>query len=480
MIRRVLLATLLVFSTTAAVRAADQTVLGASFIVRNPSTATKQKISAKAKEKATDDTIVGDPVANGATVTISANGGTSMSQTFTLPAGTNPATAKPFWSGDAVKGFKYSDPRGANGALKSAQIKSKNGVFQIKITVDGKLGSVAVLPPAGGTDGCVLLTLGGGDSYSVAFASGDVTSDGTVFFKVNKPTAEGSCVPTTTTTTVVTTTSTSSTTTTIPIPLRTPPGDAPLRYRDAIFANVTVTSNVTYGSAVNNSAQTVTLLLDVYEPTGDTITARPAIVWVHGGSFAVGDKTSAELVDEANVFAKKGYFNVSINYRLEPPGCAAASPTVQCVIAINEAWQDAQTAVRFLRTNAATYGIDPTRIAIGGSSAGAITALNVGFTSAEDPTASVAAAVSLSGGRLIGTPNTGDAPSMLFHGTADNIVPYSWATSTVSAATAAGLDSFLTTFPGAGHVPYVQNRTTILDQTQNFLYWEMELANAAQ
>jgi len=88
--------------------------------------------------------------------------------------------------------------------------------------------------------------------------------------------------------------------------------------------------------------------------------------------------------------------------------------------------------------------------------------------------------VSLSGGRLIGTPNAGDAPSMLFHGTADNVVPYSWATSTQSGAIAAGLDSFLTTFPGAGHVPYVQNRTTILDQTQNFLYWEMDLANAAQ
>src|SRR5690349_1222696 len=102
MIRRALLATFLVCFTTAAVRAADQTVLGSSFIVRNPSTATKQKISVKAKEKATDNTIVGDPVANGATVVITANGGNSTEQTFTLPAGPNPATSKQFWSGDAV------------------------------------------------------------------------------------------------------------------------------------------------------------------------------------------------------------------------------------------------------------------------------------------------------------------------------------------------------------------------------------------
>jgi pimeloyl-ACP methyl ester carboxylesterase len=68
----------------------------------------------------------------------------------------------------------------------------------------------------------------------------------------------------------------------------------------------------------------------------------------------------------------------------------------------------------------------------------------------------------------------------LFHGTADPIVPYAWATSTVAQATAVGIDSFLTTWPGAGHVPYVQHRTEILDQTSNFLYWEMDLSQAAQ
>jgi acetyl esterase/lipase len=334
-----------------------------------------------------------------------------------------------------------------------------------------------VVPPAPGSDGCVLLAIVGGDSYSIEFASGTLTNDGAELFKVVKPTDEGSCVSTTTTTT---TTSTSSTTTTLSIPFTPPPGPAPLRYRDLIFGAVTTTSNVVYGSAVNNSGQTVTLLLDLYEPTGDVVTERPAIVWVHGGSFAVGSKTSPELVDQATIFSQKGYVNASISYRLEPPGCSSAVPTVLCIIAINEAWQDAQTAVRYLRTNAAAFGIDESRIAIGGSSAGAITALNVGFTSGEDHTAAVAAAVSLSGGRLIGTPDADDAPSLLFHGTSDFVVPYSWAVNTVNAATAVGLDSFLTTWTGAGHVPYVQHRTEILDQTTNFLWWEMELANAAQ
>ena len=50
---------------------------------------------------------------------------------------------------------------------------------------------------------------------------------------------------------------------------------------------------------------------------------------------------------------------------------------------------------------------------------------------------------------------------------------------TQNLAVAAGLDSFLTTFVGAGHVPYVQHRAEILDQTQNFLWWELHLTTAA-
>jgi acetyl esterase/lipase len=203
-------------------------------------------------------------------------------------------------------------------------------------------------------------------------------------------------------------------------------------------------------------------------------------VWVHGGSFCCGDKSSAEIVDEATTFARKGYFNVSINYRLEPGGCSAGAPTTTCIIAMQEARDDAKTAIRFLRTNAATYGIDETRIAIGGSSAGAITALNVGFSSSEDPTAAVGGAVSLSGSNILSAISSGDAPSLLFHGTADFVVPYQWAVNTWNQANAVGLDSFLTSWTGAGHVPYVAHRTEILDQTTNFLYWELELATAAQ
>jgi carboxylesterase type B len=262
------------------------------------------------------------------------------------------------------------------------------------------------------------------------------------------------------------------------LPSIAPPGDGPLRYRDPIFSAVTVTSGVTYGSAVNLENQTITLQLDMYQPTGDTVTSRPAIVWIHGGSFCCGNRTSPELVDEATTFAKEGYVNVSIDYRLESPGCAGTLSN--CLQAIQEAAADAQTAVRFLRTNAATYRIDPDRIAVAGSSAGGITALNLGFSSSEDPSARVRAAVSLSGAHIgVGDVSAGDAPMLDFHCTTDPTVPYPWAVDTLNAAQAQHLTAFLESWNETCHVPYTEHRQQILDQTRNFLWWVMDLSHAA-
>lgn len=268
----------------------------------------------------------------------------------------------------------------------------------------------------------------------------------------------------------------------------TPPGTAPLRYRDQIFTTVTTTKDVSYGSAVDQQGVTQDLKLDVYAPAGDTNTKRPAMVWVHGGSFSSGDKTSPELVIEATDLAKKGYVNVSINYRLLNGGCSASGGAGQaaCVQAIVDAQHDAQAAVRFLRKNAATYGVDANRIAIGGTSAGAITALDVGANS-EDPgtsgnpgfSSAVKGAVSLSGAKIVGNPQSaGDAASLMFHGTADPLVPYQWAVNTLNDAKAAGLVSYLTTYPGEGHVPF-NHYAEIQAQTTNFLYWVLDLQHAS-
>ncbi len=194
--------------------AADQTILGKTFLVKDPSTPDKRRIVGKASEPGSSNTIVGDPVANGGTLTIRAGGGTPSTQTFTLPQGVSGMTGKQFWSADGSDGFKYKDSKGENTAVKSVLIKkTTSGGFKIKAVVSGKIGTVLVVPPNPGTDGCMLLGLTGGDTYSVSFVSAStvVNKDGQLF-KAKEPTAEGSCLPPTTTTT--SSTSTTSTTTT--------------------------------------------------------------------------------------------------------------------------------------------------------------------------------------------------------------------------------------------------------------------------
>lgn len=259
-----------------------------------------------------------------------------------------------------------------------------------------------------------------------------------------------------------------------------PQGVAPLRYRDEIFVNVTRSSGITYRSTIDQQGSPVTLQLDVYQPTGDPLTRRPLVIFIHGGGFSGGSRTSPEIVDEATTLAREGYVTASISYRLTPGGCSAGTPTAECVTAIVNAKDDALAAVGFFRSNAATYGVDQSRIAVAGTSAGAITAANVAFSSTGSAATAVRAAVSLSGAHILTVPDPGDAPLLLLHGTADFVVPYAWAQNTVAAATNAGVRAVLTSWEGAAHVPYLDHRTEILEQTRNFLYWHLDLAHAAR
>jgi len=188
---------MLAICVTATARAADQTILGAQLSVKNPSTPDRRTVVAKAKEFGSPNTLVGDPTVGGATLTVTLAGGTPGMQTFNLPGGTSPLTGKVFWSGDTLTGFKYRDPIGENGPVKGARVRVKNATFQLKAVASGKLSSITLVPPDPGTSGCVLLAIGGGDSYSLQFADGHIVNKGALQFKVSQPTLEGSCVPST-------------------------------------------------------------------------------------------------------------------------------------------------------------------------------------------------------------------------------------------------------------------------------------------
>lgn len=97
-------------------------------------------------------------------------------------------------------------------------------------------------------------------------------------------------------------------------------------------------------------------LLDVYVPADAPLVPRPTVVFIHGGSWAIGDKS--EWATEAIAVAKRGWTAASINYRLSGD---APWPAQQV---------DASAALAYLQRNAAVLGIDAARIGALGDSAG--------------------------------------------------------------------------------------------------------------
>ena len=237
-----------------------------------------------------------------------------------------------------------------------------------------------------------------------------------------------------------------------------PPG--PKRYRDIVFTQVSTTANVKYATAPDLVTSTpVDLRLDLFRPIGDTVTNRPAVIWVHGGGFRGGAKSATTAV--ASEYAQRGYVTLSIDYRLDPGNRCQdvqdgritdpnelAIETARCERAIFAAQHDTQAVVRLVRANASTYGVDPTKIAVGGFSAGAVTALHVAYRS-DDPgdtgdfdnvDSRVQAALAASGCNYDpGSIGAGDAPVFLLHAQFDQAVPFACAQSTAQKAQDAGL-----------------------------------------
>jgi acetyl esterase/lipase len=116
---------------------------------------------------------------------------------------------------------------------------------------------------------------------------------------------------------------------------------AGVRYLDEIFTGVSVTENLVYGSAPNYAGVPTDLKLDLYQPVGDTERNRPAIVFIHGGSFSGGSKSEESQLGV--LAAKRGYVVVSIDYRVV---AGALTDLAKLAWAIPAAQHDAQAAVR--------------------------------------------------------------------------------------------------------------------------------------
>ena len=67
--------------------------------------------------------------------------------------------------------------------------------------------------------------------------------------------------------------------------------------------------------ANENSSSNDNLVMDIYEPLGDVLTQRPAIVFAHSGGFITGDRNHDDMVAFCDSFARKGYVTATIDYR---------------------------------------------------------------------------------------------------------------------------------------------------------------------
>ena len=109
--------------------------------------------------------------------------------------------------------------------------------------------------------------------------------------------------------------------------------------------------------------------LDFYRYDGEA-TKRPALIWIHGGSWIAGDKGSVEPI--AFQVAGLGKYNlISIGYRLADDESA---PWPEIVY-------DVKAAVRWIKLNSEKLGIDPDEIILMGESAGAHLAALTAFSS---------------------------------------------------------------------------------------------------
>ena len=156
------------------------------------------------------------------------------------------------------------------------------------------------------------------------------------------------------------------------------------RYLDEIFDEVTKTEDVVYGNAPDLpfiflfewNTYDIDLDMDVYEPTGDTLTNRPVIIFIHSGAFFLGHNEADDVVALSIASAKRGYVAVSINYRLGLNILSSYSGER----AVYRGVQDASAAVRYLREFHQDYGIDYENIFVWGTSAGSFIGLHLAFT----------------------------------------------------------------------------------------------------
>ncbi|MDG2051849.1 MAG: alpha/beta hydrolase [Myxococcota bacterium] len=163
-------------------------------------------------------------------------------------------------------------------------------------------------------------------------------------------------------------------------------------YLDPQFG-FTRTSDVLFASKpAGDPAVDMDLYLELFQPAGPGAPSpAPAVILAHGGGFVSGDRNNVTLIQMCEELADRGYVCVSIDYRLagDDPVIGPAFSVIANLAsnvsggatpdAVAASVEDNVAAYQYLLANHGALGVDPKRIAIGGSSAGATAAFLTGY-----------------------------------------------------------------------------------------------------
>lgn len=197
------------------------------------------------------------------------------------------------------------------------------------------------------------------------------------------------------------------------------------------------------GTYMFEKRDTCDLFLDVYNPAKGSETTfkgkdKPTVVFMFGGGFIKGTRDDADYKKWFRQLTDNGYRVISIDYRLGLKGSNKVGIAQVNVLdkAIHMAVEDLFSATKFIIDNADQLGVNPSNIVISGSSAGAITVMQAEYEICNRTSwaqvlpegFNYAGVMSFSGAILSRKGEvkyaSAPAPTLMLHGTADNLVNY--------------------------------------------------------
>lgn len=146
------------------------------------------------------------------------------------------------------------------------------------------------------------------------------------------------------------------------------------RYVEEIFTGTVISEDLVY-ARVNGRD----LVLNVISPAGDATADRPFVLLATGGAFAFTNRSWSIPIAER--FVRAGYVAAVMDYRTR--GAPVSGNDFR--IAALEATHDMYAAVRYIRSRAPALGVNPDKIVVGGTSAGAMMAIAAGTMDPGDP-----------------------------------------------------------------------------------------------